>query len=124
MDYSEEFHAPGYLANEKLLPKTVIDQHKLSLEEWENKVSVFHKQVFTMYIHTYIFFFNFLLTPTFFVYNICLPFYSQHRGTPREEAMLEYLKIAQDLEMFGVNYFAIYNTNKTEMLLGVDALGK
>ena len=45
MDYSEEFHAPGYLANEKLLPKTVIDQHKLSLEEWENKVSVFHKQV-------------------------------------------------------------------------------
>ena len=38
--------------------------------------------------------------------------------------MLEYLKIAQDLEMFGVNYFAIYNTNKTEMLLGVDALGK
>ena len=51
-------------------------------------------------------------------------FYSKHRGTPREEAMLEYLKIAQDLEMFGVNYFAIYNTNKTEMLLGVDALGK
>ena len=48
MDYSEEFHAPGYLANEKLLPKTVIDQHKLSLEEWENKVSVFHKQVYLL----------------------------------------------------------------------------
>ena len=122
MDYSEEFHAPGYLANEKLLPKTVIDQHKLSLEEWENKVSVFHKQVFV--VHTYIIFKTFCWHWHYFVYNICLPFYSQHRGTPREEAMLEYLKIAQDLEMFGVNYFAIYNTNKTEMLLGVDALGK
>ena len=37
--------------------------------------------------------------------------------------MLEYLKIAQDLEMFGVIYFGIYNKKKTEMLLGVDALG-
>ena len=67
MDYSEEFHAPGYLANEKLLPKTVIDQHKLSLEEWENKVSVFHKQVFTMYIHTYIFFFQLSVDTYFFI---------------------------------------------------------
>ena len=37
--------------------------------------------------------------------------------------MLEYLKIAQDLEMFGVNYFAIYNKKGTEMYMGVDALG-
>ena len=72
MDYSEEFHAPGYLANEKLLPKTVIDQHKLSLEEWENKVSVFHKQVFTMYIvHTHLhIFFQLSVDTCFFLFTI------------------------------------------------------
>lgn len=41
----------------------------------------------------------------------------------REEAMLEYLKIAQDLEMYGVNYFEIRNKKGTELYLGVDALG-
>ena len=41
----------------------------------------------------------------------------------REEAMMEYLKIAQDLEMYGVNYFDIRNKKGTELYLGVDALG-
>ena len=41
----------------------------------------------------------------------------------REEAMMEYLKIAQDLEMYGVNYFEIKNKKGTELFLGVDALG-
>ena len=41
----------------------------------------------------------------------------------REDAMLEYLKIAQDLEMYGVNYFSIKNKKGTELWLGVDALG-
>lgn len=41
----------------------------------------------------------------------------------REDAMLEYLKIAQDLEMYGVNYFDIKNKKGTELWLGVDALG-
>lgn len=41
----------------------------------------------------------------------------------RHEAMVEYLKIAQDLEMYGVNYFEIKNKKGTELLLGVDALG-
>jgi hypothetical protein len=41
----------------------------------------------------------------------------------REEGMLEYLKIAQDLEMYGVNYFDIRNKKGTELYLGVDALG-
>jgi hypothetical protein len=41
----------------------------------------------------------------------------------REEAMMEYLKIAQDLEMYGVNYFEIKNKKATELWLGVDALG-
>lgn len=41
----------------------------------------------------------------------------------RENAMLEYLKIAQDLEMYGINYFEIKNKKGTELWLGVDALG-
>merc|ERR1739844_824111 len=41
----------------------------------------------------------------------------------KDEAMMEYLKIAQDLEMYGVNYFEIKNKKGTELYLGVDALG-
>lgn len=89
-DYDSNLHKSGYLANEKLLPQAVIDQHNLSIEEWEEKISSFHKQ---------------------------------HISMTREEAMLEYLKVAQDLEMFGVTYFPIFNKKGTEMLLGVDALG-
>lgn len=37
--------------------------------------------------------------------------------------MLEYLKIAQDLEMYGVSYFEIKNKKGTKLWLGVDALG-
>ncbi|KTF80424.1 hypothetical protein cypCar_00038997 [Cyprinus carpio] len=33
--------------------------------------------------------------------------YAEHRGRTRDEAEMEYLKIAQDLEMYGVNYFSI-----------------
>lgn len=43
--------------------------------------------------------------------------------TYREDAMIEYLKAAQDLEMYGVNYFDIKNKRGTELFLGVDALG-
>lgn len=44
-------------------------------------------------------------------------------SVPREDAMVEYLKIAQDLEMYGVNYFSIKNKKGSELWLGVDALG-
>lgn len=33
--------------------------------------------------------------------------YADHKGMSRDEAEMEYLKIAQDLDMYGVNYFAI-----------------
>lgn len=49
--------------------------------------------------------------------------YKDHQGMMKEDAMLEYLKIAQDLEMYGVNYFEIKNKKGTELYLGVDALG-
>ena len=37
--------------------------------------------------------------------------------------MMEYLKIAQDLEMYGMNYFEIKNKKSSQLWLGVDALG-
>ncbi|KAG8013103.1 Ezrin, partial [Nibea albiflora] len=49
--------------------------------------------------------------------------HEEHRSMLKEEAMLEYLKIAQDLEMYGINYFEIKNKKGTDLWLGVDALG-
>uniref|UniRef100_A0A8D0A293 Radixin-like n=1 Tax=Sander lucioperca TaxID=283035 RepID=A0A8D0A293_SANLU len=49
--------------------------------------------------------------------------HEEHRGMLREDSMMEYLKIAQDLEMYGVNYFEIKNKKGTQLWLGVDALG-
>ena len=49
--------------------------------------------------------------------------YADHRGMTRDEAEMEYLKIAQDLDMYGVNYFPISNKKDSELWLGVTALG-
>ncbi|KAF3705888.1 Moesin [Channa argus] len=89
-DYNKEAHTAGYLNSENLLPQRVLDQHKLSKEQWEERIQVWHEE---------------------------------HKGLMREESMMEYLKIAQDLEMYGVNYFNIKNKKGTELWLGVDALG-
>ncbi|XP_005803180.2 ezrin-like [Xiphophorus maculatus] len=89
-DYDKEVHRPGYLVNERMLPQRVMEQHKLSKEQWEERIQVWHEE---------------------------------HSGMLREDAMLEYLKISQDLEMYGVNYFDIKNKKGTELRLGVDALG-
>lgn len=89
-DHNSEVHGKGFLQNDKLLPKKVIDQYEYSEAEWHDRI-----------IH----------------------WYQEHVGMLREEAMMEYLKIAQDLEMYGVNYFEIKNKKGTELFLGVDALG-
>ncbi|XP_015234358.1 radixin [Cyprinodon tularosa] len=89
-DYSKDVHKSGYLANDRLLPQRVLEQHKLTKEQWEDRIQTWHEE---------------------------------HRGMLREDAMMEYLKIAQDLEMYGVNYFEIKNKKGTELWLGVDALG-
>ncbi|XP_044022589.1 ezrin a [Siniperca chuatsi] len=89
-DYDKSGHHPGYLCSERLLPKRVLEQHKLSKEQWEERIQVWHEE---------------------------------HRSMLKEEAMIEYLKIAQDLEMYGVNYFEIKNKKGTDLWLGVDALG-
>ncbi|XP_027508963.1 radixin isoform X1 [Chiroxiphia lanceolata] len=89
-DYSKEIHKLGYLASDRLLPQRVLEQHKLTKEQWEERIQNWHEE---------------------------------HRGMLREDSMMEYLKIAQDLEMYGVNYFEIKNKKGTELWLGVDALG-
>lgn len=49
--------------------------------------------------------------------------YADHKGMSRDEAEMEYLKIAQDLDMYGVNYFQINNKKESELWLGVTSLG-
>uniref|UniRef100_A0A4W3HR66 FERM domain-containing protein n=1 Tax=Callorhinchus milii TaxID=7868 RepID=A0A4W3HR66_CALMI len=89
-DFNKEVHKSGYLAGDRLLPQRVLEQHKLTKEQWEDRIQTWHEE---------------------------------HRGMLREDSMMEYLKIAQDLEMYGVNYFEIKNKKGTELWLGVDALG-
>ncbi|GFN84718.1 ezrin/radixin/moesin [Plakobranchus ocellatus] len=89
-DLSDTNPKPGALAGDRLLPQRVYDQHKLSKDQWEDRIK---------------------------------SWFGEHKGLLREDSMIEYLKIAQDLEMYGVNYFEIKNKKGTDLLLGVDALG-
>lgn len=89
-DYNPEVHESGFLSSERTLPERVFNQHKLTKDQWEERIQ---------------------------------NWYAEHRGMLREDSMMEYLKIAQDLEMYGVNYFEIKNKKGTDLLLGVDALG-
>ncbi len=41
----------------------------------------------------------------------------------RDQAMSDYLNIAQDLEMYGVTYFEVHNKKGTKLWLGVHNLG-
>lgn len=49
--------------------------------------------------------------------------WKKHKGLEEEDAMMEYLKLTQNLEMYGVTFFKIRNRKGTELLLGVTALG-
>lgn len=49
--------------------------------------------------------------------------WKKHKGLEEEDAMMEYLKLSQNLEMYGVTFFKIRNRKGTELLLGVTALG-
>lgn len=44
-------------------------------------------------------------------------------GMEPEDVILDYLKVAQDLEMYGVSYWPVTNKKGTELLLGIDAHG-
>jgi len=89
-DYNPETHDAGFLAQDRLLPQRVMDQHKLDRKQWEERITTW---------------------------------YQEHKSMLKEDAMMEYLKLSQDLEMYGVNYFDIKNKKGSELWLGVDALG-
>ena len=36
-DYQREVHTPGFLSSDRLLPERVMQQHKLSRDEWEDR---------------------------------------------------------------------------------------
>ncbi|OAF67650.1 hypothetical protein A3Q56_04611 [Intoshia linei] len=44
-------------------------------------------------------------------------------GLVREEAHMHYIRVMEDAEMYGVTYFEVQNAKKSELYLGVDALG-
>uniref|UniRef100_A0A3B5LY87 FERM domain-containing protein n=1 Tax=Xiphophorus couchianus TaxID=32473 RepID=A0A3B5LY87_9TELE len=43
-DYSKDYHVPGYLTKEKLLPQRVLEQHKLNKNQWEERIQVWHQE--------------------------------------------------------------------------------
>ncbi|XP_068680991.1 merlin-like isoform X2 [Montipora foliosa] len=89
-DYDKEFHTPGFLANDLLLPQRVLDQYQMTSDMWEERIT---------------------------------SWYAEHKEMRRDEAEVEYLKIAQDLEMYGVMYFEIKNRKGTDLWLGIDSRG-
>lgn len=49
--------------------------------------------------------------------------WKKHNGTAREDAQLEYLRIAQDLDTYGLHFFPITNKKGSNLLLGIHARG-
>ncbi|EPY85248.1 Ezrin isoform 5-like protein, partial [Camelus ferus] len=43
-DYNKELHKAGYLSNERLIPQRVMDQHKLTRDQWEDRIQVWHAE--------------------------------------------------------------------------------
>ncbi|KAL6091117.1 hypothetical protein STEG23_018045, partial [Scotinomys teguina] len=37
-DYNKEMHKSGYLSSERLIPQRVMDQHKLTRDQWEDRI--------------------------------------------------------------------------------------
>ncbi|KAL5265045.1 hypothetical protein ACHWQZ_G005960 [Mnemiopsis leidyi] len=89
-DFDPEMYHTSLLDIDSLLPVRVIQQHRLTHSQWEEKI---------------------------------VDCWLEHKDQLREEAMLSFLKIAQDLDMYGVNYFEIYNRKGSKLWLGIDALG-
>ena len=41
-NHNGQVHTTGYLGSDNLLPPVVVSEHKLSREEWEEKIAKFH----------------------------------------------------------------------------------
>ena len=47
---------------------------------------------------------------------------ASHEGGTRAD-MLEYLKLAQDLETYGIAFYPVLNEKGSEIIIGIDCLG-
>lgn len=145
-DYVPDIHKSGCLAQDRILPQRVIDQHKLSKTQWEERITNWWKEHKNMLreeammeylkVHFLISFLHFSIVLSVSVrlhgcVSLCLSPLTCHLH-PRTLAFIWKIpqqmfifpfQIAQDLEMYGVNYFEIKNKKATELWLGVDALG-
>lgn len=99
-----------------LVSNRVLEQHKLNKDQWEERIKVWHEEHKGLLRYSRPEFLFLILNIRAFHVDLIPPLC-------REDAMVEYLKIAQDLEMYGVNYFHIKNKKGSELWLGVDALG-
>lgn len=55
--------------------------------------------------------------------NLVTMLWKFHNGMSQQHAIIQYVKNAEDLGMFGISYFKIFNDRCTEYLLGIDAFG-
>ncbi|KAB0392880.1 hypothetical protein E2I00_016504, partial [Balaenoptera physalus] len=132
-DYDPSVHKRGFLAQEELLPKRELQNWDVFVEQ--NAVPKYIEEKGRAGSSAGL---QYCVCP-FLVHggmgsklsSVCAALQISHfrasdgvfHSPRRDEAEMEYLKIAQDLEMYGVNYFTIRNKKGTELLLGVDALG-
>ncbi|VDM32600.1 unnamed protein product [Hydatigera taeniaeformis] len=74
----------------ELLPKSTIDNHNLSITDWEERISKWHLKL---------------------------------RDTSFLDAIVEYLDIAQDVELYGASIFEVETKNKGRQWISLDAVG-
>uniref|UniRef100_A0A8D3C9Q7 FERM domain-containing protein n=1 Tax=Scophthalmus maximus TaxID=52904 RepID=A0A8D3C9Q7_SCOMX len=43
-DYNKDVHKSGYLTHDRLLPQRVLEQHKLTKEQWEDRIQTWHEE--------------------------------------------------------------------------------
>ncbi|VUZ49874.1 unnamed protein product [Hymenolepis diminuta] len=73
-----------------LLPKSTLDNHNLSIAEWEDRISKWHLKL---------------------------------RDTTFQDAIVEYLDIAQDVELYGASIFEVETRSQVRKWISLDAVG-
>ncbi|VDK41009.1 unnamed protein product [Taenia asiatica] len=73
-----------------LLPKSTLDNHNLSITEWEERISKWHLKL---------------------------------RNTSFLDAIVEYLDIAQDVELYGASIFEVGTKTQDRQWISLDAVG-
>ncbi|KAL5971777.1 Moesin [Taenia solium] len=74
----------------ELLPKSILDNHNLSIAEWEERISKWHLKL---------------------------------RNTSFLDAIVEYLDIAQDVELYGASIFEVETKTQGRQWISLDAVG-